>query len=70
LLAQTKGRLGKNQECVAYFKRVLELNPKDFEANIEIAQIHEQTDSKIALFYYENALKIANNNIEERKRNN
>ena len=37
LLAQTKCRLGKTQECVDLFKRVLELNPKDYEANIEIA---------------------------------
>lgn len=41
LLAQTKCRLGKTQECVDLFKRVLELNPKDYEANIEIAQLYD-----------------------------
>ena len=37
ILAQIKGRLGKGSESVDLFKRVLELNPKDYEANIEIA---------------------------------
>ncbi len=46
------------QECVELFKRVIELNPKDFEANIEIAQIYDQNDPKLSLLYYENALKL------------
>lgn len=41
LLAQTKGVLGKTDESVALFKRVLQLCPRDFEANIEIAQNYE-----------------------------
>jgi len=36
ILAQIKGRLGKTNESVDLFRKVLELNPKDFEANIEI----------------------------------
>jgi hypothetical protein len=37
---------------------VLELNPKDFEANIEIARHYDQSDPKFALLYYEKALAI------------
>jgi hypothetical protein len=36
ILAQIKGRLGKTNDSVDLLKKVLELNPKDFEANIEI----------------------------------
>jgi tetratricopeptide (TPR) repeat protein len=36
ILAQIKGRLGKTNDSVDLFKKVLELNPKDYEANIEI----------------------------------
>lgn len=58
LLAQTKGRIGKPAESVELFKRVLELNATDFEANIEIGQVYEQTDPRTAIVYYENAVKI------------
>lgn len=58
ILAQIKGRLGKTSDSVELFKKVLELNPKDFEANIEIGQVYEQTDPKTASIYYEKALKI------------
>ena len=64
LLAQTKSRLGKVGEGVELFKRVIELNPKDFEANIEIGQVFDQTDPKAAIIYYENALKILNSTNE------
>lgn len=67
LLAQTKARQNKVNESVELFKRVLELNPKDYEANIEIAQMFEQNEPKHALVYYENALKIMNNDIEVSK---
>lgn len=67
LLAQTKYRLGKTKECVDLFKRVLELNPKDYEANIEIAQLYDLSDTKLALVYYENAYRIFINGINERK---
>ena len=46
------------------FKRVIELNPKDYEANIEIGQVYDQTDAKTAIIYYENALKILNSTNE------
>ena len=64
LLAQTKTRLGKVGEGVELFKRVIELNPKDYEANIEIGQVFDQTDPKAAIIYYENALKILNSTNE------
>lgn len=53
--------------AVELFKRVIELNPKDLEATIEIAQIYEFNDSKTALVYYEKALSIARGNVEESK---
>jgi len=49
---------------VELFKRVIELNPKDYEANIEIGQVYDQTDAKTAIIYYENALKILNSTNE------
>lgn len=36
ILAQIKGRLGKTNDSADLFKKVLELSPKDYEANIEI----------------------------------
>lgn len=52
--------LGKPLEGVELYKRVIQLNPRDYEANIEIAQVFDQNDPKTALVYYENALKILN----------
>ena len=57
-MAQTKARQGKITDSVNLFKKVLELNPKDFEANFEIAQMFEQTEPKHSLVYYESGLKI------------
>jgi len=65
ILAQIKGRLGKTNESVDLFRKVLELNPKDFEANIEIGQVFEQTDPKTASIYYEKALKVIQELIDE-----
>jgi hypothetical protein len=36
----------------------LELNPKDFDANFEVAMLFEQNDPKQALIYYEAGIKI------------
>lgn len=63
ILAQIKGRLGKSQDSVELFKKVLELNPKDYEANIEIGQVYEQTDAKTASVFYEKAIKIIEESI-------
>lgn len=65
ILAQIKGRLGKTNDSVDLLKKVLELNPKDFEANIEIGQVYEQNDPKTASIYYEKALKVIEELIEE-----
>lgn len=54
------------EEAVHLFKKVLELNPKDSEANIEIAQMYELTEAKTALVYYESGLKIMQSEIDER----
>jgi hypothetical protein len=37
---------------------VLELNPKDYEANFEIAALFELTEHKNALVYYETGVKV------------
>lgn len=36
----------------------MELNPKDFDANFEVAMLFEQNDPKQALIYYEAGIKI------------
>ena len=50
LLAQIKARQSKhpnNQtEALKLFRRVLELNPQDYDANFEIASLFEQADPK------------------------
>lgn len=66
LLAQTKSRQQKVEEAVHLFKKVLELNPKDAETNIEIAQMYEVGEAKTALVYYESGLKIMQQEIDER----
>lgn len=58
LLAQIKSRQGKKQESIDIFKRVLELNPKDYESNFEIASQLESSEFKNALVYYESGVKI------------
>ena len=64
LLGQTKARQFKVVEAVEVMKRVIELNPNDYETNIEIAQLFEQNEPKHALVYYETALKIMSSEIE------
>ena len=68
LLAQTKNMLKNFPAAVELFKRVIELNPKDLDATIEIAQIYEYNDSRTALVYYEKALQIARSNVAEAKK--
>ena len=50
LLAQIKARQSRAQtnyvEAVKFFKRVLELNPKDYDANFEIAALFEQSEPR------------------------
>lgn len=41
MLAQCKARQGKKEDAVELFKRVIELNPKDHESNLEVAQLFE-----------------------------
>jgi hypothetical protein len=43
-LAQIKARTSKENhpEAARLFKRVIELNPSDFDANFEIASLYEQ----------------------------
>lgn len=65
LLAQTKNLLRNYPAAVELYKRVIELNPRDMEATIEIAQIFETNDSKTALVYYDKALSMARIHVAE-----
>ena len=68
VLAQIKARQSKhpsNQtEALKLFRRVLELNPQDFDANFEIASLFEQIDPKQALIYYEAGVKVMRDNLK------
>jgi tetratricopeptide (TPR) repeat protein len=41
LLAKVKSLQGKRYEALALYKRVIELNPSDYEANFEVAQLFD-----------------------------
>ena len=49
LLAKVKSLTGKHYESLVLYKRVIELNPKDFRACFEIAQMFDQIDQPLAL---------------------
>ena len=67
MLAQIKARQSNAQrqpnETLRLFRRVLELNPKDFDANFEIAALFEQTEPLQALIYYEAGINIMREEI-------
>lgn len=44
LLAQTKSKLSKREHAIELFKKVIELNPRDSEAYLEIASLLEFSD--------------------------
>ena len=60
LLGQIKARGSRegHHEAVKLFKRVLELNPTDFEIRFEMATLYEQTDINFALNHYEEGIKV------------
>jgi tetratricopeptide (TPR) repeat protein len=49
LLAKVKSLQGKRYEALALFRRVIELNPKDYLSNFEVAQMFDQVDQPLAL---------------------
>lgn len=65
ILAQIKARTSRENhpEAIRLFKRVIELNPNDFEAHFEIATLLEIFDPKQALQQYEAGIKIIKNEI-------
>ncbi len=67
-MAQAKSRQNKKTEAIELFKRVLELNPKDYEANFEIAALFELSEQKNALVYYETGVKVLQQEIDGRKK--
>ena len=73
ILAQIKSRQSAEAgnfkiETLKLFKRVLELNPKDFDANFEIASLFERSDPTQALVYYEAGIKILRDEIDANKK--
>ena len=67
VLAQIKARQSKpnsHTEALKLFRRVLELNPQDYDANFEIASLFEQIDPKQALIYYEAGVKVMRDNLK------
>jgi tetratricopeptide (TPR) repeat protein len=66
LLAKVKQQTGDKYEAMAHFKRCIELNPQDFKASFEIAQMFDNVDQPVALMYYEQGLKSMNLEIEKR----
>jgi len=46
------------------FRRVIELNPRDFSANFEVAFLFEQNDPKQALIYYEAGISIMREELQ------
>lgn len=66
LLAKVKSLQGKRFEALAHYKRVIELNPKDYQSNFEVAQMFDQVDQPLALSYYEQGLKSLSMDIEVR----
>jgi len=53
LLAKTKCLQGKIYEALALYKRVIDLNPRDYKASFEVAQMFDTVDQAMALHYYE-----------------
>ena len=47
---------------------MLELNPKDFDANFEIAALYQESEPLQALIYYEAGIKIMRDEISAEKR--
>lgn len=66
LLAKVKQQTGDKYEAMAHFKRCIELNPGDYKASFEIAQMFDLADQPLALMYYEQGLKSMNLEIEKR----
>lgn len=65
-----KSLQGKRYEALALYKRVIELNPKDYQANFDVAQMFDQVEPPLALLYYEQGLKQLKLEIEIRNKLN
>ena len=66
LLAKVKQQTGDKYEAMIHFKRCIELNPQDYKASFEIAQMFDQVDQPLALHFYEQGLKSMSLEIEKR----
>ena len=51
---------------MAHFKRLIELNPSDYQSQFEIAQMFDQIDMPMALMYYEQGYRNISLEIEKR----
>ena len=53
LYATMKVLEGKRHEALAIYKKIIDLNPNDYQSCFQIAQLFEQVDTAFALEYYE-----------------
>lgn len=65
MLAQIKARQSQNNHAEAHrlFNKVIERNPKDFDAHFEIAVMFEVNDPKLALQHYKRGIQIIREQI-------
>jgi tetratricopeptide (TPR) repeat protein len=65
LLARVKTLQGKRYEALVLYKKVIELNPNDYRACFNIAQMFDQKDTQIALYYYQYGIQIQSRLTEQ-----
>ena len=57
LLAKVKTLQFKRYEALVLYKRLVEINPMDYQASFEVAQLFESIDQPIALKYYQQGIE-------------
>lgn len=63
-MANVKTEQGKRYEAMALYKRLIEINPNDYQSSFQVAQLFDQVDQVIALKYYEQGLSSLQKNID------
>ena len=66
LLAKVKSLQDKKYEALALYKRIIELNPKDYKSCYDVALLFDHFDQTLALSYYEQGLRIHEHELETR----
>lgn len=72
MLAQIKARQSRSEnnhiEAHRLFTKVIERNPKDFDAHFEIAVLFEVNDPKLALQHYKQGIQIIREQISSEEK--